>query len=1318
MSFNAQPGNPFAPPSSFRPGAHTRQESSFQSHAFPLPGMYPWSTPPVPSTPVKPGQLGNPGTASASVSPTKAVPPPPPSPDKGFFTRGSVHQRSPPTHSQELPTKRQRYRQAENGIGLGRPARLSVSVAASQARAARSATAPGGSAVPVRQPFGPANPLADGPAPFATGARGTWTFDPSARATLGHFPHSSLSLPLSGQPLPRHGGRQSVSNPSGTFFGARKAHPPHLSRSHERTPSIPHRVGPPPKAILGGPGGKTFEELRVPSPTRPTPAPSSPIAAASAAVTRPASPSDPSAELSSSPTKPTAKEPFEIKLQGGTTVRVALPPDVYDPPDTPSENSTEDPKKEDPSEQAEDKESADLGEGDEAKNEKRESGVDGEPAEAQGHDHDSAADGEAAEAKSGDNVEQSASVQAGEKRSKPTKTPRREAFPWPERRVASPKSIPLPPSPLEEDLEVSDVESLVVHDTPHGSVDITSSWKGKAIKVSMPQVREATASFLTGQDSWEAMKAKTMSPGSTEPSALYEDALDQVELTLDEEVAEEADAGTNNEYITEPIEPGTARSLPIHLRSPSSHSNDTATGSDTAESRGMPQRRRRTTLSLSGNPFLQRSLGDLLRGDDRDHRSAAPSPVSAAFPQRGELPDWYHDPTMHSTFSPGQSVFADTQGFSQHVHSFSQQMPGFSQQGYLPDWPSDMLPRNEDIGEREHAAEAEVSEEGEGWGTPQSPQSTPGKEHGHSRRHSATKTDTEISESLWPSSSASEVESQSTTSTVEDIVVSVQVSTSPAKEASSNSDDRTVTGERGATKLDSDAPSSDSAVRERPRPRIATGFLQRQLQSIMRSDRPKAKPASPAPEVAPVTTTSDPDPVVGPTPEQSAGSEHDPDEAVGEAEETGDTQAPSSEGTGGGEESDGSDGRNAEDSFVGSPSSPSKQSSISVDKQDSRGDDQPTPPDTIPKSLPSPTKLKPDASVFVPKGLVASPTRMTFDEEASQSEQRPPVITSSVFTFGYPSTVERKLPPTSSSPRSPAKGPAALPALQPWAPSFQPSSSTFQPGASTFQPTAPAFQPTAPVFQPTAPVFHPSATAFQPNAPAFHPAAPALQPSAPAFQPNAPAFQPGSATHTFGSASGSQSGSGKGGALGLFTFTHNLRPTAAEFRPNGMRSASAPQRPHGSPRPHPPQLDLSKADPTSKPFELGSAFFPSNEGKVDHGNGEVSLLLREKRPIKIERPEPPAPLPQTHRDPASSRQHGERERTFVEAEVRCIFACKLADTHRRLSRTKTESPPAVESTPRRGLLRTPISPRRLSSRKRQDLRRRRVRMSTSTHRSQ
>lgn len=485
MSFNTQPGHPFAPPP-FRPGAHTRQESSFQSHAFSLPGMYPWSTPPIPSTPVKPSPLGN-NSTTASASASKFLPQ-----GNGNEPRGSVHQRSPPTHSQELPTKRQRHRQIENGIGLGRPSRLSVSVTASQAaKAARSATAPGGSAVPVRQPFGPSNPSSDGPPPFANGARRTWALDPSARATLGHFPHSSLSLPLSGQPLPRHGARQSVSNPGGAFFGPRKTHASHLSRSHERTPSIPHRVGPPPKAILGGPGGKTFEELRVPSPSRPAPVPSSPTAAASAEVTRPSSPSAaPNGDISSPP-KPTAKEPFEVK-HGGTTIRVALPPDVYDPPDTPSEDLAGSSEEADGAQPAEGDTTVtqdDEAEGKEPGAASDSVPVEGEKPEEEGEPgQDPEGSGGARETGTDDNARETDPSEVVEKPVKPAKVPRKEAFPWPERKVASPKSIPLPPSPLDEELELSDIENWAAHDTPHGSIDITSSWNGKAVKVSVPPV--------------------------------------------------------------------------------------------------------------------------------------------------------------------------------------------------------------------------------------------------------------------------------------------------------------------------------------------------------------------------------------------------------------------------------------------------------------------------------------------------------------------------------------------------------------------------------------------------------------------------------------------------------------------------------------------------------------------------------------------------------------------------------------------------------------------------------------------------------------
>lgn len=1205
MSFNTQPGHPFAPPP-FRPGAHTRQESSFQSHAFPLPGMYPWSTPPIPSTPVKPSPLGNNSTtASASVSKFGSAQYP--GQGNGNEPRGSVHQRSPPTHSQELPTKRQRHRQVENGIGLGRPSRLSISVTASQAaKAARSATAPAGSAVPVRQPFGPSNP-SDGPPPFANGARRTWALDPSARATLGHFPHSSLSLPLSGQPLPRHGARQSVSNPGGAFFGPRKTHTSHLSRSHERTPSIPHRVGPPPKAILGGPGGKTFEELRVPSPSRPAPVPSSPTAAASTDLPRPASPSAaPNGDISSpSPQKPTGKEPFEVKHRG-TTVRVALPPDVYDPPDTPLEDLAEVAEKAEGAEpaegdttvtqnsEAEGKGSGAASDSVPAAGEKPEEEAEAEP------DQDTEYSGEVKESGANNAKETTAAV---EKPVTAPKPPRKEAFPWPDRKVASPRSVPLPPSPLDEELELSDIENWVAHDTPHGSIDITSSWNGKAVKVSMPPVSCPVLHELTWQESFEALKAKTMSPGSAEPSALYEDAVDEVELALDVKMREATPP--QSDEAAEPADPGTARSLPTHLRSESMQSNATATGSD-AESSAMPSQsqRRHVNLSLSSNPFLQRSLGGILRGDGRENRSNAPSPVSAAFPQRGELPDWYHDPTMQNTPSLGQSRFIGMQELPQD---------GFPQQRFLPDWPTDLLPKAE-AGEKETSPEPDASEEGEGWGTPQS---TPGKDHGHS----ATKTETEISESLWPSTSASKADEEplasptSTVSTADDIVVSVQVTSGPAKEPFANSDDRTVTEEKDLIKLDSDTPSSDPAPRERPRPKVATGFLQRQLQSIMRSDKSKAKPpaalAAPTPAQAAETSAS---PDVPPTPPSTQ--EYHIDSTSGSAKEKlerADDHQASERGSqdsdnDGGDESYSADG---DDDFVDSPSSPFKPTGKDGEMN---GDDAPRHNNPSFKSLSPIGKLKPSASAFVPRAVVTSPPRMVPKVEEPQSERRRPSVTSSTFTFGYPSTVEhRKLSLASTaSPRNPSKVLASLPSLQPSAPAFKP--------------TAPAFQPSAPVFQPGAPVFQPNASVFQPGAPAFQPASSGF---------GASNVQP----------------AGTGGALGLFTFTHNLRPTAAEFRPNGVRLGASPLRQNQSLRPHPPELDLSKADPTSKPFELGSAFFPSNDGKLEFGNGDVSLLMREKRPVKIERPEPPAAL-LLRRDPASLGQHSQKERDSMSEAVR------------------------------------------------------------------
>lgn len=664
-----------------------------------------------------------------------------------------------------------------------------------------------------------------------------------------------------------------------------------------------------------------------------------------------------------------------------------------------------------------------------------------------------------------------------------------------------------------------------------------------------------------------------MSPGSTEPSALYEDAVDEVELALDVEMAEPTPPGSDDE-VADRSAPGTARSLPIHLRA---QSNATATEADTADTAGemsSQSQRRHTNLSLSSNPFLQRSLGGILRSDGRENRSNAPSPVSAAFPQRGELPDWYHDPTMQNTPSPNQSNFVGSQGFPQ--------------QGFLPEWSSSMLSKSAEAGDKDNAPEVGTSEEGEGWGTPQS---TPGKDHGHS----ATKTETEISESLWPSSSASKADEEPslspTSSTADDIVVSVQVTSGPAKESSSISDDRTVIEDKDLIKLDSDTPSNDTVTRERLRPKVATGFLQRQLQSIMRSDKSKAKsnpptPAAPASRETEPSTSPSPEvpPTPPPTQEYRAGlapsseQDHFEESREGQGRDSASDLGADNDLNARSESSDG------EDNFVDSPSSPFKPASHGGEGRVNGGDVVPRPNNPSIRGLSPLNKLKPGASVFVPRAIVTSPPRMMPAIDAPPpkvEEQRPPSVTSSIFTFGYPSTVERKLSLAStSSPRNPSKVLASLPSLQP---------------------------------------------------------------SAPAFKPTAPVFQPASVTSSLGAVTTAQSETGSGGALGLFTFTHNLRPTAAEFRPNGVRGGTSPLRHNQALRPHPPDLDLSKADPTSKPFQLPSALFPSNEGKIEIGNGEVSLVLPVKRAVKMERPEPQAAsLPR--RNQASPRQHSQKER--------------------------------------------------------------------------
>lgn len=602
--------------------------------------------------------------------------------------------------------------------------------------------------------------------------------------------------------------------------------------------------------------------------------------------------------------------------------------------------------------------------------------------------------------------------------------------------------------------------------------------------------------------------------------------------------------------------------------------------------------RRSTDLNITSSPFVQRSLGGILSPGVRKNRSNAPSPVSAAFPRRGELPEWHPN-------SPTQITPKSNEPCSPAQDS--------SQRGLLPNWPPSLLMKK-DEGNEVGICIPEDEASDEGWGTPQS---TPGKDNGNS----AAKTETEIAESSWPLSLASsDKEEPSPASTDGRIVVPVKVSTGDGAQLSNEAGCLTdlsweTNVAQHAAKLGSESSSSVTKPRERPRPN--TGFLQRQLQSIMRFDKPRVRPVV-SPEtftvedtVAQQTYSPFPDSTqpsqpkqqyhTGLTPELSS-EELSVEEISGQHRETPDVME-------------------AADPVVDGTSS----SRI-------------TPA--------SPRETKDDGEVEAPPRSKASPT--------TTSALRA-IETAAAFLDKTLHDVEDS---SSSSGGGGSRPSSAMP-------SPFPSACLTKADDQTPLPTDPSLRipsearPSAPCSQSAASIR--AATAAQSNN---------------ASSVGAPAT----------------ARAGSGGALGLFTFTHNLRPTAAPFtptvtrfpqhslesRPTAAELRSVPSELHSSEteycaddwrlgpsgaRPnqglghHPFALDLSKANPTSRPFERGGACLLSNEGRIRIGNGEESLVIPPKRPVKIARPQSPtASLPR--REPASPR-HGQQAEPPVSEEVSC-----------------------------------------------------------------
>lgn len=431
------------PPQSAHAPTHSFSQQPGQSVSLPpgaFPGAYPfWPQPP------------------AAFSPTPSNLPP-------------RHARGESTHT----SKRQRY-QGDAPIGLGHPQHPSLAnignVTNIDHRSNPSATlrnranlailtdiqAPfsGGPVSPalVRPPLGTPGPPPGTPPALLPYAQRASTLDSAGLQSLGHFPHSSLSLPI-GSPVTRtFGGAGGAIPPPSPVTRRAVTQPSQLSQSHTRSASTQReRLGPPPKAILGGPGGRTFDELR-PSPgssLKPTPTPSatsrssSPLAASALRQTSSSTSVQSDSEATVSMASDAATKAAatvaskEAITRNGNTIQVALPPAKYSPPDSPA--------------------------------------VPAPSPEKQG-----AAEGEEKEKEGTEPSE---------------RLPRKEAFPWPPMNVGvTPHSIPLPLSPISDDLsEVEKAFSPVVATPPPQQAKYkVVTWKGKEVRVAMPdEVSDAT----------------------------------------------------------------------------------------------------------------------------------------------------------------------------------------------------------------------------------------------------------------------------------------------------------------------------------------------------------------------------------------------------------------------------------------------------------------------------------------------------------------------------------------------------------------------------------------------------------------------------------------------------------------------------------------------------------------------------------------------------------------------------------------------------------------------------------------------------------
>ncbi|BEI81953.1 hypothetical protein CcaverHIS002_0211130 [Cutaneotrichosporon cavernicola] len=449
---------------------HTRQDSGFGP-----PGGWRAGTPPTSahqhsfsqqqqpgqSVPLQPGSsVSLPPGAFPGAYPFWQQPPGAFSPTPANIpTNLGRHNRGDSSHT----SKRQRY-QGDGSIGIGHPGMPNVNNI--DHRSNPSATLRNRANLAIltdiplsagTAPISPALgrfPLTPGPPPGTPPAllpynQRAYTLDSAGAQSLGHFPHSSLSMPI-GSPLTRQGpGPIQIGGPLGggpmppPSPVTRRAvtTPSHLSQSHTRATLTQQRLGPPPKAILGGPGGRTFDELR-PSPSsslKPSPAPSvnsrstSPLAVSAQRQVSDTSAKSEKEAAADAATKVTVTAALkDAIMHNGNHVNVALPPAKYSPPDTPAEAS--------PTKQ------------------------DGEEEET--------------------NTEATAE-----------RVPRKEAFPWPPMQVGvTPHSIPLPLSPISDHLSAVETSFSPQVASPPAKYKVVT-WMGKEVRVAMPE-----------ENNWEALR--------------------------------------------------------------------------------------------------------------------------------------------------------------------------------------------------------------------------------------------------------------------------------------------------------------------------------------------------------------------------------------------------------------------------------------------------------------------------------------------------------------------------------------------------------------------------------------------------------------------------------------------------------------------------------------------------------------------------------------------------------------------------------------------------------------------------------------------